>query len=269
MGHVRPPLLLEVIYGADFLEHDLHVIPQRFAREPIVLEAVVAKLDHGAAVQPDHAGRARLAYGRLSVQRLLVEEHLLTERHADVRPMLECLNLAVFKNVAQRQLAIEYNEDICYVRVLIIDLLAPSSLHQLALAEDHLERIEAHLLEPRMVQPHLLQKQVLLGCLAHVHRYSILVNDIFHDLVVALVEHLMAGHAAQILMASLVDEVAAFLVACFAHCLRERTIDIWHLRMTLLLVLVLDVPVAKIPFLLPERGHQCIRVLVANLLRHM
>ena len=110
--------------------------------------------------------------------------------------MLESLDLPIVKDVAQRQLAIEYNENICYVRVLIVDLLAPPGLNEFTLAEDHLERVEAHLFEPWVVQSHLFQEEILLGGFAHVHGDSVLVDDVFHDFVVLRVEDLVACHAA-------------------------------------------------------------------------
>ena len=71
-------------------------------------------------------------------------------------------------------------------------------------------------------------------------------------------------------MAALVDLVAALLVGSFSNCLRERAVDVRHLRVALLLVLVLDVgTLSCVLLVLSQHWNESIRVVVANLLRHV
>lgn len=71
-------------------------------------------------------------------------------------------------------------------------------------------------------------------------------------------------------MAALVDLVAALLVGSFSNCLRERAVDVRHLRVALLLVLVLDVgTLSRVLLMLSQHWNESIRVVVTNLLRHV
>ena len=164
-----------------------------------------------------------------TIKRILIKQNLLAKGVAEVAGRLEGLNVAFLRDVAETDLAVDDEVDISNGRILLVQLLSPPDLDHLAVVKDHLERIEGHFPEPWVVQPYLLQQQVLLRLVVAVHHLAVLVDDVAHRLVFFRRErvHLM-GFLAQLLQRPSVAGVYFGLRCPRLDCLIHLMLSLHH-----------------------------------------
>lgn len=129
--------------------------------------------------------------GRLPVEGVLVEEQLLAESVAQVPALLESLHFPFLRDVAERDLTIHHNVESADRLVLLEQLLTPTDLDKLRGVKNQLEGVLGHQSEPGVIEPNLLQKQMLPARIAVVHDFLVLAYDLSHHFVVQLVERVI------------------------------------------------------------------------------